>query len=62
MVIMKFSTEKLDDRTVVLVPTIVAEFTKRKIMLGLLWMCGAFGISIEWSKKAKIAANENKNK
>lgn len=31
-------------------------------MLGLLWICGAFGISIGWGRKAKIAANENKNK
>ena len=57
---MKFSTERFDDRTVMLIPTIAIEFTKRKIMLGLLWVCGAFGISIEWGRKAKIAANENK--
>lgn len=63
MVTIKLYTERLLEGGAVILPTILAEAPCRNnICFGLIWLKWAAAIEVEWSKKAKIAANENKNK
>lgn len=63
MVTIRFGAEKFeDDNLFILIPTVAGGFSKREMLFGIIWFRRVFGISIEWSRKAKIAANNSENK
>lgn len=63
MVTIKFYTEKCLEAGAILLPTILVEVpAKTNFCLAVVWLKWGAAIELEWTKKAKIAANENKNK
>ena len=66
MMTIKFETEKMNKGQFVVFPTILIDTTekteKARMAICFTWLRGLFGIGIKWTRKEKIAANENENK
>ena len=62
MITIKLYAEKFSDSVIIILPAILVEVCKNEIHFGFAWLRGMVTTEIEWGKKAKIAANENKNK
>ena len=63
MVTIKLYTERWLDEVTAILPTLLVEAPcKTELHLGLIWLKWGAAIELKWTKKAKIAANENKNK
>ena len=64
MITIKFETEKWDKGQFMVFPTVLIDSSekaeKARIAIGFAWLCGLFEIGIKWTRKEKIAANENK--
>lgn len=63
MVTIKFETEKMDKGQFLVFPTVLIDSSeKARISICFAWLRGLFAISIKWTRKEKIAANESENK
>ncbi len=63
MVTIKLYTEKCLEAGAIILPTVLVEMsTKNNFCLAIVWLKWGAAIELKWTKKAKIAANENKNK
>lgn len=53
MVTVKFSTDKLDNGTFLIFPTVLVDKSEKKaaIAIGFAWINGLFEVGIKWSRK-----------